>query len=1315
MEGVDWLKVLTADFLEGIPSLKELGLRIRTGFDPSKPVYKLPKLTDEAVSVGTEARRGKHLLEEAEAARWGRFRGDMETVLERVTKIRILQWIIDPKNMKKYEYSLPAELTNIDTLKGKERISTAKTTAGETMTGRPSTYTNILNRFEAIAKHLYKIKRSSVVDKAVRAHHGQKFADLISDYYSFIKNDFTARTTPGSLSMSDPTSRIGRKFSEEDLTEGRRLIRELGDGFLALGHADALYSNLFFNPGAVPRIFNGLVNLAVYMIKRGVKSAADFAKAIGSTLNSAVKLAWEDGLKGVYRSMYSVPWKVLKSVIEMITPSQTTIEKLTPNSVLEITNSWWNSFVEKHSLEQYIKEGKMPAVKALIKRNFIDRYYDLASIMAKVGGGVTGKNVEQVIADLDDPINAYYKLDALETLLGTKMSQFNDFRKRFFDAMREHNVDPADFEKFLYAKHAPSRNEKIAEINPAFQDYREGKGGSGINNREAQEILDRIQAEGNTEAYQKIADEFIYSVTANTLDIQLEGGLIDVASYERMKFFYENYIPLRGKEDSDKIMEWTGNGVEVRGPESLRAMGRESEAQNITAYVFQQHANAMIRAERNGVMQSLAAFIKEHPNEEIQHGKRDYVRKLTKLFDDQEIVTWVSNPLWNRANDIIAYKVDGKAKYLRFKNIALAHELRNSGVSSIKTYTRGVGKYTRILSKLNTQYNPSFIIPNFIRDIQYAKLNLSALHSEELAKKLANIWNLPALISPIGKKKQGVVWDAWRATMRAANPLGKTADLLAERMKNLESKNPEAAKVAAEWDAVHKEMEEYAGKIAFYGINTFETQAKELETLAREFNALNAENKTEKIISPKIRKKAKQLTDFVGNLLEGWNSGFENAARLATYKVVRDAGLSPQKAAYMSRNITVNFTKKGVYGAALNDLFMFYNAGIQGSYNIYKVLKHTEAGKKIFFNIALAGFLMEMYNQFISDEDEEGIPYYDKIPEWKRKNHMIIMNPVTGKNALSIPLPYGYNVIHYAGSKIFQVGRDAYLRNLGLATSLTPGQPPHYIPAPVPGGMKPIEAALNIMSAAQQAFNPIGGDTSIARAVMPDVFDPIIDLTTNRDWKGDSIWPEPSPFAPYDTPNSYRYWHTVGVPFKEIAPLLNKLPIISGGNEVISGHLDFSPEAFEHLTEHFTGGAGQFALRVMDLFTPSKWPPKFNDIPIARRFTSAPSSFYELEMFKELRAKSYQAIDLKALYIENGEREKATQHQKLNTILFKIHPTIKRTEGVIRKTNKLMRKISASKGLTSQEKVVQLRLLKQRKNEAMRRTHSRFLEIANLD
>ena len=79
----------------------------------------------------------------------------------------------------------------------------------------------------------------------------------------------------------------------------------------------------------------------------------------------------------------------------------------------------------------------------------------------------------------------------------------------------------------------------------------------------------------------------------------------------------------------------------------------------------------------------------------------------------------------NRKHDVIALKVKGVNKYLRVANPALAHELRNSGVSSIQEYTRGVGQMTKWLSRVNTQYNPSFIIPNLLRDIQFAKANYS--------------------------------------------------------------------------------------------------------------------------------------------------------------------------------------------------------------------------------------------------------------------------------------------------------------------------------------------------------------------------------------------------------------------------------------------------------------------------------------------------------------------------------------------------------------------------------------------------------------
>jgi hypothetical protein len=372
----------------------------------------------------------------------------------------------------------------------------------------------------------------------------------------------------------------------------------------------------------------------------------------------------------------------------------------------------------------------------------------------------------------------------------------------------------------------------------------------------------------------------------------------------------------------------------------------------------------------------------------------------------------------------------------------------------------------------------------------------------------------------------------------------------------------------------------------------------------------------------------------------------------------------------------------------------------------------------------------------MSGEDEEGISYYDKIPEWKKKTNFIIMNPFNGREAISIPMPYGYNVIHYAGAKTAQVLKYQYIHSLGYDEILEAQErairqlgrelnareldkiakgilPSGKAGIAVPGSMKPSEAAMNIMTTAANAFNPIGGAGSLLRMVSPDVFDPVVDLTTNRDWKGDAIVPEPSPFAPYQNPDSERHWQTVGYLFEKTAKGANKL---FGGNELVSsGILDVSPETLEHLMEHFTGGAGQSILGSADFVikasTGKDW--KANDIPVVKRFISSPSSFYELEKFKQLREKSHQAMDLHKLYLKSGEKEKAKQHRALNTILFEIFPSVKKTESVIREVNKFMRQVGASKTLDGVEKARRMRRLKQKKIEAMRRTHSRFIDIVN--
>ncbi len=120
-----------------------------------------------------------------------------------------------------------------------------------------------------------------------------------------------------------------------------------------------------------------------------------------------------------------------------------------------------------------------------------------------------------------------------------------------------------------------------------------------------------------------------------------------------------------------------------------------------------------------------------------------------------------------------------------------------------------------------------------------------------------------------------------------------------------------------------------------------------------------------------------------------------------------------------------------------------------------------------------------------------------------------------------------------------------------------------------------------------------------------------------------------------------------------------------------------------------------------------------NDVPLTRRFIAAPSNQYELERFKELREISHQATDLYKAYRKAGRHSDAKAHQKLNKSLFRIQSSIKSAESTIRKVNGRMRVVMASKSLSYQEKTARIRKLKKLKNDAMRRTHARFIDLVS--
>src|SRR5690606_8341690 len=50
---------------------------------------------------------------------------------------------------------------------------------------------------------------------------------------------------------------------------------------------------------------------------------------------------------------------------------------------------------------------------------------------------------------------------------------------------------------------------------------------------------------------------------------------------------------------------------------------------------------------------------------------------------------------------------------------------------------------------------------------------------------------------------------------------------------------------------------------------------------------------------------------WVMDWLSDYNQAMENAVRLAAFKAAKDSGMSPERAASLAKNLTVNFNRKG--------------------------------------------------------------------------------------------------------------------------------------------------------------------------------------------------------------------------------------------------------------------------------------------------------------------------------------------------------------------------------------------------------------------
>lgn len=598
------------------------------------------------------------------------------------------------------------------------------------------------------------------------------------------------------------------------------------------------------------------------------------------------------------------------------------------------------------------------------------------------------------------------------------------------EALTEHHIDPIiremkardidldSFDDFLYARHAPERNQKLADGYTPGHDFYEARtnpdivGASGWSTNHALGIIRAIRQKGKLADYMAVA-RMIDALNAKTRRTLYDAGLIDRATLDAWNSAYKYYVPLRGwaegSEHGESIAK-QGSGMNIRGKEAKTAFGRKSEAASPTAYSIMQAELAIVRAEKNKVGNVMHDFVRANPDPTRWTINR---REGTKRFDPNTgLVTTVPNNMPMLRDNEFVTKRNGKEVVIQFHGpdgLNLARALNNMGTANVHKLIRAYAQVTHTMAKMATAWNPEFMIPNLIRDAGEAFVNLTPQQQKNFVRNFAK--HLP-----------GAMVGSSRAIA------GKGAgDRYVEAFKR---------------------YDEAGGRIRFFGIEDPDAIEQNVsKKLARlQGGALNT---------------IKDIGDTAAKALEVAGGGIENATRLAAFMAAEDAGFSQADAAMLARNLTVDFNKKGELGGAIGSLYMFANAGIQGQARMIRALGHRQVWAAI-GALAGAAALSTLYSIWASNVDETGTPDYMKIPSWERDRNLIFMFGDNGRY-MKVPLPYGFSMFAVAASRavIVMLGHEK------------PGKAAHAVMDSVINAFNPLgEESTTVMDIVPSALRP---------------------------------------------------------------------------------------------------------------------------------------------------------------------------------------------------------------------------------------------------
>lgn len=666
----------------------------------------------------------------------------------------------------------------------------------------------------------------------------------------------------------------------------------------------------------------------------------------------------------------------------------------------------------------------------------------------------------------------------------------------------------------------------------------------------------------------------INAATKKTLESQYDNNIISREQYNAARDQFKYYVPLRGFKDTEAEDIWTYMDVSLSGsfaPALKNAKGRKSEAENPFNWIGTMASSAIAQNVKNEAKLALYYFIANRPNQDlVTIGKVWYqydaaataAHAAANPGDTKKIFTPVYPPVTtgldsNAAKDAYdTWEADMRAKaaageaYLRTNKLNVQDDVAFisdkqvpqhviklkvrgeevnlyingdpraaqaiNGMLNIETnsgYQKVFGPILRWMSAVNTSYNPEFWISNLQRDFLFALMSSSI--TGEGANNL-----LKGFVNP--KKIMQMMRDY------EAGKLGNSRE-----------------------ENYYREFAEGGGITGFTVIVGNEVWEKKIQEYLSpsDFAKISKSIKFDKFLK------------FFNDLGEA----VEQMSRFAAFIGAREAGKSIEEAVAASKEITVNFNRKGsgkavdwadldklttADGAKLNKaqklavftasfipaygrrFIMFFNAAVQGANAMYKLWKKdhrkTLAWASGYFAI---GVLQAVLHALADDDDD-----YLDIPDYTRRSNLLLGG---GGIYFKWALPQEMRPFYAWG--------DIFVNQVM--------------------GREPNKNMLLEMANSAADILPLGPG-----GVLPSVIQPSWDLYTNKDFTGSRIYNDNKYLSDAERearPNYKNPRPQTNKLFIDISQVLNAL---SGGDEYSAGAVNVHPESMQHVVESLGGG-----------------------------------------------------------------------------------------------------------------------------------------------